>query len=241
MKIKLKNLSSVPVEHQAAFHKATGRLAKVIIGTATGIPNQLVFTIKVLPIDKKGKTLAYADIKECHHNACYSGHGDLPWHSEIVMDLADIDMMAEKNTIESTIFHEELHAASLGGYWQSRGLIIGSGTDNPEYIGKNALREYQELKGDHTITGIPLESTGGAGTSEMHWSQEVFGNEVFTGFDTGSYQPLSRMTIGALEDLGYIVDYSQADPYMLHNVGVYEGVIQPTEAANEEIYKPDAA
>ena len=35
-----------------------------------------------------------------------------------------------------------------------------------------------------------------------------------TGYLSGSVQPLSRITIGAFEDLGYgQVDYSQADPF----------------------------
>lgn len=41
---------------------------------------------------------------------------------------------------------------------------------------------------------------------------ECVQDEVMTGFLTGN-TPISRITIGALEDLGYGVDYSKADPF----------------------------
>lgn len=32
-------------------------------------------------------------------------------------------------------------------------------------------------------------------------------------FEKGKYQPLSRVTVAALEDLGYVVNYDGADPW----------------------------
>jgi hypothetical protein len=43
----------------------------------------------------------------------------------------------------------------------------------------------------------------------------VFGNELMTGFLSGTTQPLSRMTVASLADLGYKVDFSAADPFAL--------------------------
>jgi hypothetical protein len=43
----------------------------------------------------------------------------------------------------------------------------------------------------------------------------VFANELMTGFLNPGVNPISRLTIAALEDLGYEVDYGAADPYVL--------------------------
>jgi hypothetical protein len=43
----------------------------------------------------------------------------------------------------------------------------------------------------------------------------VFGNELMTGYIEDSYNPLSILTIAALRDLGYSVDATKADSYIL--------------------------
>ncbi len=52
-------------------------------------------------------------------------------------------------------------------------------------------------------------------TREGHWRELVFGDELLTGFLSGSDRPLSRMSVASFEDLGYTVDYAAADPYAL--------------------------
>jgi hypothetical protein len=62
---------------------------------------------------------------------------------------------------------------------------------------------------------LPVENKGGQGTRNSHWRETVFGNELMTGFLSGTTQPLSRMTIASLADLGYKVDPSVADEFNL--------------------------
>jgi hypothetical protein len=62
---------------------------------------------------------------------------------------------------------------------------------------------------------VPLETTGGAGTAGVHWSESMFGNELMTGFISGTPDPFSIPTVGAMQDLGYTVNYAAADPYSL--------------------------
>jgi hypothetical protein len=40
-----------------------------------------------------------------------------------------------------------------------------------------------------------------------------------TGFISGVEQPFSRITVGTLEDMGYEVDYDQADPFFRSQLG----------------------
>ncbi|MEJ2504177.1 MAG: leishmanolysin-related zinc metalloendopeptidase, partial [Gemmatimonadota bacterium] len=66
------------------------------------------------------------------------------------------------------------------------------------------------------VGDVPVENTGGAGTENVHWRETVFNREIMTGFiESGVDQPLSRITIAAMEDLGYEVDRSAADDYSL--------------------------
>jgi hypothetical protein len=69
---------------------------------------------------------------------------------------------------------------------------------------------------------------GTAGTRDAHWREKiscrsntpVFGAELMTGFieAPGVPMPLSKMTIAAMQDPGYQVDYSQADLFLGHLV-----------------------
>jgi hypothetical protein len=61
---------------------------------------------------------------------------------------------------------------------------------------------------------VPVESTGGLGTAGAHWRESMLGNELMTGFaGPGSEMPFSGVTLGALRDLGYVVDLSRAEAY----------------------------
>ena len=134
-----------------------------------------------------------------------------------VVDIAD----RNNDQIKDIMVHELGHALGIGPFWRLEhirngfkplGLIQNLFTDSPIYVGKNALAEYRKLAPG--AVGIPLESGGGGGTRGAHWSEAVFGNELMTGYLSPT-MPLSRVTLGALKDLGYSVNYAKADPYSL--------------------------
>lgn len=59
-----------------------------------------------------------------------------------------------------------------------------------------------------------MELEGGSGTRCSHWDETCLGIELMTGYVNGATKfPLSKITIGSLEDMGYKVDYSKADSY----------------------------
>ena len=90
----------------------------------------------------------------------------------------------------------------------------GLKSDFSNYVGSHSLDAYRSLLGDPTVMSIPLEKNGGSGTAGSHWAESVFGDELMTGYANTS-MPVSKMTIGAIQDLGYTVDYSKADFYTL--------------------------
>jgi hypothetical protein len=65
-----------------------------------------------------------------------------------------------------------------------------------------------------TTAYVPVESQGGSGTAGSHWSDSLFNNELMTGYiNSGKLNPLSKVTVGSLQDLGYTVNYAAADAY----------------------------
>ena len=50
-----------------------------------------------------------------------------------------------------------------------------------------------------------------SGTAGSHWRESALGNELMTGYLNNGFNPLSKVTIGALADMGYGVDLAAAD------------------------------
>ena len=104
---------------------------------------------------------------------------------------------------------------------------------------EHAGTEYAALGlGPNTLR---LENDGGGGTKCKHWDEDSFAvagsSELMTGgFEAGLYQPISRMTVAALDDLGVYgpLNYDAADPYPATRRKLEEGpgfeVLTPTES-----------
>jgi len=155
---------------------------------------------------------------------CIVRGGDrLSVYGVMMFDSADLTYLAQNGLLQSTILHEMGHVLGIGTLWSYyRALLTGAGTADPRFVGANAVREWHALGGSNDVpvencldgSGNPITGCGG-GTRDAHWREAVFGNELMTGYlDPGS-DPLSAVTIGSLQDLGYAVDYGQADAYAL--------------------------
>lgn len=133
-----------------------------------------------------------------------------------VMEFDDADTAALEagDRFTDVVLHEMAHVLGFGTLWSRRGLIEGSGSNDPRFSGPAASREFATL-GPDGGRGVPIANTGGAGTREGHWRELVFGDELLTGFLSGQERPLSRMSIASFEDIGYIVNYDVANPYAL--------------------------
>jgi hypothetical protein len=70
------------------------------------------------------------------------------------------------------------------------------------------------------------ENSSGSGTICYHWEEDIFktptSSELMTGyFESELGQPISRVSCGALEDLGfYTVDYCQCDAWPFMDTGL---------------------
>ena len=141
----------------------------------------------------------------------------LPYLGFMEFDSADVSAMTGNGSLYSVILHEMGHVLGVGSLWRTNGLVTGLGTTNPVYVGAKGVAEYNKLLRVGGQTSVPVENLGGAGTAGAHWRETVFGAELMTGFAEGGGKamPLSALTVAALDDLGYTVNYAKADPYTL--------------------------
>lgn len=168
----------------------------------SGTVDDLVIFVAIDSIDGPGNILGGAG--PCILRAT----GGLPSLGGIELDSADVNGLSQ-GELNDLILHEMGHVLGFGTIWASP-LLTGAGTSDPRFTGANAVAGYHELGGQQA--SVPVENTGGSGTADSHWRESVFANELMTGYIGGGGNPLTGMTIGSLQDLGYSVDYASAEP-----------------------------
>jgi hypothetical protein len=234
--VSLRYVGTPPSETiQAAFRAAVARIESVIVGDLTPIPfaafdyasecdlpgapvvdevvDDLIIFVAVQPIDGVGNILGQAG------PCMVRGGSRLPVLGDMILDVADLNALAASGNLQTVILHEMLHVIGIGTIWgpaPNLGLTSGTGGPNPTFLGVQAREQYLALGGNAALPGVPLENTGGAGTRDGHWRESIFGRELMTGFlNAGVLNPLSTITIGALADFGYAVDFTVADLYLV--------------------------
>ena len=104
----------------------------------------------------------------------------------------------------------------IGTLWARTG-VTGPATLNCPYNGPRANAEYKNITG---CDFVPTENTGSAGDGTFcgHWDEDCMRSELMTGYLNRGLNPLSRITIATLQDMGYAVDYSTAESYGRNDV-----------------------
>ena len=168
--------------------------------------DDLRIDVRASNIDGLGRTLGQAGPRALRPGS------QLPYAGLIDFDRADLNAAVQDGTFDDLIAHEIGHILGLGTLWERFNLTSGIGGNNPQYHGVNAVQAYQDIFNTNA-SSIPLENRGSAGTRDFHWRESVFGNELMSGFLRPGNNPLSRVTVGALADLGYQVNFDAADAY----------------------------
>jgi hypothetical protein len=219
---------SITDPQKAVFESAAARWAELIVGDVPdssltksanacgagdpafdGAIDDVVIYATVEPIDGAGSILGSA-------GPCYirSGSG-LTRYGIMRFDSADVGGLGD--AFEDVILHEMGHVLGIGTLWSYLNLLSYSGgscqaSSDPTFTGSGAVGEWSALTGSGDV---PVEDSGGSGTKCGHWEETVFNNELMTGYLDGGSNPISRMTVASLDDLGYGVDLGAADPYAL--------------------------
>ena len=174
------------------------------------IHRNLLLFISVAEVDGLGGTLAYAQV-------CSVSERDvLPIVSHIRFDRADLASMEARGIFLGITTHEIGHALGFNPQSYLAKGLTGGGTNDPYFSGARARSEFATHGSWYTGVTVPLEDGSGIGPNDPHWRSEVFGDEVMVGaIGRGFKSPLSSITLGLFEDLGYEVDFSVADPYVV--------------------------
>lgn len=129
-------------------------------------------------------------------------------------DASDIATFLQGTAFEEVITHEIIHVLGFGTLWEDRGFLTGAGTADPRYTGVQAHHECLATNWSLACSAtLPVEAGGGPGMALGHWRETTFGDELLTGYYS-SGNVLSEMTVGALADLGFLVNTAAADDPM---------------------------
>ncbi|MCA9737294.1 MAG: hypothetical protein KC645_06695 [Gemmatimonadetes bacterium] len=134
----------------------------------------------------------------------------LPVVSTVRIDASDLAAVRAAGLLGDLLRHEIGHALGLGVFWPAANLLTGAGGPDPLYRGTQGTAAWALLGGSGSP---PVENTGGAGVRDVHWRESVLVRELMTPVLTPGPNPLSLLSLGALQDLGYGVDASAAEPY----------------------------
>jgi hypothetical protein len=175
--------------------------------------DDLLIFASVEPIDGPGGVLGQA-------GWCYRRTGGLPLVGLMRFDAADVANLESQGRFVDVVLHEMGHVLGLSsGLWTTLGLLRDPSSEgnvlDTHFTGAAAIAAFDAIGGSSYSGGqkVPVENQFGAGTRNSHWRESVLANELMTGFLNAGINPLSVVTIGALADMGYAVDPSQADPF----------------------------
>jgi len=215
-------LGGLTTAQKNAFKTAAKRWSKVIVGDLPDVVvnGQVIDDVLIeasgVAIDGPGGILGQAG--PTHLRPASAGAAKfIPAKGRMQFDTADLANMQANGTLNDVITHEMGHVLGIGTIWTAKGLLAGASGNNPTFTGTNAKKEYGTLKGSGPAA-VPVENTGGPGTKNSHWRETVFRNELMTGFVASPPNPMSRLTVASLKDLGYKVDLAKAEAYSLPNL-----------------------
>ena len=183
------------------FKAAADLLCKYITGDVKDVFSRgkviddIVITAELKAIDGEGGILGQAG------PTAIRSVGYLPATATMQFDIADASYYQSRDLWDDIVTHEMLHSIGFGTIWSYLGYVTGSTFTGPR---------AEEVYGDP----VPLEQTGGSGTAGSHWDEEIFRNELMTGYigyldpETGyaAENFISNVTWASLEDLGYALN-----------------------------------
>ncbi|MFM9025925.1 MAG: leishmanolysin-related zinc metalloendopeptidase, partial [Planctomycetaceae bacterium] len=217
---------------RAAFTRAANRWAEVITGDLPDVTfngrviDDLLIDAAAVAIDGPGGILGRAGPRQLRSVT------SLPFYGIMDFDTADLGEMERDGTLFEVILHEMGHVVGFGTIWSQKQLLSGAGTANPRFLGSNAAREYRALFGVQE-TSVPVEGNSSpVGSRDSHWRESVFRNELMTPRIGNAGNPLSRVTVASLADLGYTVNMNAADPFARPTVRVNGAAGVKPENAN---------
>ncbi|AJT61817.1 hypothetical protein T261_0125 [Streptomyces lydicus] len=230
--IDVRFLGGLTNSQKAVFKKAADRWAHVIVGdletavihdiTGEVVVDDLLIDAEGVPMDgvnHNPNTLGSAGPTQFRSEDAASGAG-LPVKGHMRFDSADLAQMEEEGMLLDVITHEMGHVLGIGTVWTDFGFLKDFPGSNPTFVGPGAMKEFGKLIGN-APTAVPVANVGGIGSAGGHWRESVFANELMSPTIGGrpgtplNDNPMSRLTVASLGDLGYTVDLEAAQDFEL--------------------------
>lgn len=186
------------------------------------VEDLLVF-VRITTLDGPGNAVARASPCTVHLPSTLTQMG------QIQLDSADMDLLLGQGTLDNLITHELGHVLGFGTVWSTLGLISGAGSDDPFFTGVSARAQFAQLFSTFAGSPVPVANGSDPGTRDAHWRNSVFNNELMQGLISAD-MPMSRVTVGSLGDIGYVVDVTKADPF------VFRGALRESFARSAQLW-----
>ena len=223
-----------PTRH-AAVDSAVAKWSRIIYGALTPVsvtaPAGSCFSKKVPAINQTvNGVLIFVELDSIdgpfnilgQAGPCFiRSSSRLPLVGIIQLDTADLALIESHGDLNNVVLHEMGHVLGYGTIWDplDLNLLVAAKEDggiDPHFVGPQAGAEFTSIGGGNYTGGapVPVEDSGGLGTVDGHWRERVFHTELMTGIlNSGVPNPLSVVTVGAMGDEGYLVNYGAADTY----------------------------
>jgi hypothetical protein len=208
--------SSLSGSQRSVVAAAARRWSRVIVGDLPGVVDDglniddLYVDAAAREVDGPGGVLAQAS-PSAFRDSGGPGAG-LPYRGLVEVDTADVAALQASGQLLDVLTHEMAHVLGFGTIWEDDRLLKDAGGSNPRFTGPVSTAQYDAIFG-RSDSSVPVEGEGGPGTHDTHWRESVLGNEIMTGFVDDGPNPISRVTVGSLADLGYVVDLAAAEDY----------------------------
>ena len=243
--IEVRFIGGLNTKQKNAFKKAADRWCRVIVGDlpSVNVDGEVVDDLLILAegtnIDGEGNVLGQAGPTRLRPKSAGKA-AFLPAKGEMQFDTADLKAMEKDGSLNDVICHEMGHVLGIGTIWDLKGLLKGAQGSNPTFRGAMAMKEYGKLRGVNSAP-VPVEAKGGAGTRDSHWRDSLFVNELMTGYVSEPPNPMSRMTVASLQDLGYVVNLDLAEKYSLpdHLAMAESGALAPHGLVERGVMLPN--
>ncbi len=210
------------------------------------VVDDLVIYLEFEPIDGAGQTLGSA-------GPCIVRSTGLPVLGGMRFDTDDLETLESLGLLDDVILHEMGHVLGFGTLWDlsfgatvvfdflrdptsTTGEILDTHFDGPF-----AIAAFDDVSDPDYTAGakVPVENDNeefGAGSLNGHWREGIFTNELMSPRIDFGGNPLSRVTVESLRDLGYAVNAGAADPYSI-SFGVVAGAAEPGLEMGDDVWR----